>query len=466
MPRRMLASLLLQVLCALFLTTRAAAFDCGNGLQEPGEECDDGNHLDGDGCSATCLLELCNSLTGTWYAGGVTGFFLEAADSAVGALLVPNPHDAIHTIALTGTLSGATVNLLPLLTGNLGRCSLMLIGGIVPLSLQKVSSDLCGDGVLTSGEECDDGNWVNGDGCDALCLVERCGNAVLDVDEECDDGNGTNGDACDVNCTSPRCGNYVVDPGEQCDDGNTTGGDGCDEHCGIPGCPNGVVDPGEECDDGNITDNDGCARNCRLQGCGNFIVEVGEECDDGNLLDGDGCDSNCTLTRCGNGIATGSEQCDSGTATGDCCSAACQIEPAGGACADDGDPCTADQCGSSGVCTHAAIPDCAVSTTTSTSTSTTTSLPAGSCVDSDGDGEIDSRDRCPDTPPHTEVDDGGCSLVQFCASFDVTVRAGARACKKADWKNDEPVMPSRQRDCTIERGGHGTLDDRCIPSAP
>ena len=30
---------------------------CGNGVPEAGEECDDGNNDDGDGCSADCLLE-------------------------------------------------------------------------------------------------------------------------------------------------------------------------------------------------------------------------------------------------------------------------------------------------------------------------------------------------------------------------------------------------------------------------
>lgn len=30
---------------------------CGNGILEEGEECDDGNVQDGDGCSSTCLLE-------------------------------------------------------------------------------------------------------------------------------------------------------------------------------------------------------------------------------------------------------------------------------------------------------------------------------------------------------------------------------------------------------------------------
>lgn len=31
--------------------------DCGDGLLSPDEECDDGNVVDGDGCSASCTLE-------------------------------------------------------------------------------------------------------------------------------------------------------------------------------------------------------------------------------------------------------------------------------------------------------------------------------------------------------------------------------------------------------------------------
>jgi cysteine-rich repeat protein len=32
---------------------------CGNGISNAGEECDDGNNVDGDGCSARCLKEFC-----------------------------------------------------------------------------------------------------------------------------------------------------------------------------------------------------------------------------------------------------------------------------------------------------------------------------------------------------------------------------------------------------------------------
>jgi cysteine-rich repeat protein len=36
------------------------ASPCGNGVLQPGEECDDGNTVNGDGCSSTCQLEIHN----------------------------------------------------------------------------------------------------------------------------------------------------------------------------------------------------------------------------------------------------------------------------------------------------------------------------------------------------------------------------------------------------------------------
>ena len=35
----------------------ASLFECGNGFLEPGEQCDDGNRVSGDGCSINCILE-------------------------------------------------------------------------------------------------------------------------------------------------------------------------------------------------------------------------------------------------------------------------------------------------------------------------------------------------------------------------------------------------------------------------
>lgn len=86
-----------------------------------------------------------------------------------------------------------------------------------------------------------------------------------------------------------------------------------------------------------------------------------------------------------------------------------------------------------------------------------------SAPDQDGDGEATVTDRCPGTPPGAAVDDSGCSQAQFCARFDATTSTGKAICKKADWKNDEPAMKSKERDCVIDKGAvKGPSDDRCV----
>lgn len=74
--------------------------------------------------------------------------------------------------------------------------------------------------------------------------------------------------------------------------------------------------------------------------CGNSIVDYlnGEQCDDGNTASGDGCSATCQIeasASCGNGmleLAAG-EECDDGNkAAGDGCSPACQLETVGQAC--------------------------------------------------------------------------------------------------------------------------------------
>ena len=39
--------------------------------------------------------------------------------------------------------------------------------------LKRQVAMLCGDAVLTEGEQCDDGNLIFGDGCDDQCVIER-----------------------------------------------------------------------------------------------------------------------------------------------------------------------------------------------------------------------------------------------------------------------------------------------------
>jgi cysteine-rich repeat protein len=161
---------------------------CGNALRDPDEVCDDGNVLDGDGCSANCRsTETCGN--------GIL-------DVTVGEVC-------------DGNVVGG------------GRCS-----------SDCRSIGVCGNGIVDIAvhEVCDDGNIIGGDGCSADCLTEVCGNGIVDiaVGEVCDDWNIIGGDGCSADCRSREvCGNGIVDiaVGEVCDDGNTIGGDGCSADC-------------------------------------------------------------------------------------------------------------------------------------------------------------------------------------------------------------------------------------------
>ncbi|MEZ4365571.1 MAG: DUF4215 domain-containing protein [Kofleriaceae bacterium] len=264
----------------------------GDGVVGGDEVCDDGNRVDGDGCSALCTSdETCGN--------GVRDLLEECDD------------------------------------GN--RAS----GDGCQADCRRPA---CGDGVLDPMEGCDDGGVVDGDGCTARCTLEACGNGIRDLLEECDDGNLVDGDGCQATCRLPTCGDGVIDPTEACDDGNRVAADGCNASCASDEtCGNGVVDPqvGEQCDDGNLMDADGCQASCQLPACGDAIVDPAEVCDDGNTVSGDGCNATCISDEsCGNGVVDLGELCDDGNLqSGDACQPTCLPPRCGDALLDPGEIC-------------------------------------------------------------------------------------------------------------------------------
>jgi len=114
--------------------------NCGNGLVDNGEQCDDGNKLSGDGCSSLCQSEI------TAYCGD-------------GRIQKPNSFG----------LDEECENMPP---NNLDGdgCSSQCLNESVAV---------CSDGILQQpndnnfNEQCDDGNKVSGDGCNNLCQIER-----------------------------------------------------------------------------------------------------------------------------------------------------------------------------------------------------------------------------------------------------------------------------------------------------
>ncbi len=230
---------------------------CGDGVVDGGEDCDDGNIADNDGCRSDCTLASCGD--------GAVHVGVEGCDDG-------NMNDG---------------------DGCRNNCQVAK----------------CGDGVVQVGVEgCDDGNQNDADGCGNGCQVGSCGDGKVQVGEACDDGNANNFDACLNACTAAKCGDGVVYGGvEQCDTGGPS--QQCNANCTISKCGDGVVNgaAGEDCDTG--AQSGSCDADCSKVVCGDGIKnqQAGEQCDDGNVNDGDGCSPACVA---------GPKKCDQGNDPG------------------------------------------------------------------------------------------------------------------------------------------------------
>jgi cysteine-rich repeat protein len=250
--------------------------DQGTGglLNDGNEECDDGNNDDGDGCSASCVLEN----PGPSCGDGIRTTPNEECD---GALVGGN-----DCTTIPGGFTGGTLGCYP--QGNAQECmydtslctgSVCVNDGICDVAGGETNSCndcSCGDGVFEpSSEQCEDGNNDDGDGCSASCIDENpgavCPNNILEGNEQCDTFQ-LNGQSC-------------------LSQGQPDGTLGCDGSCmfdygqctGVDVCGNGICEVGET--------NSACSSDCF---CGDGYVETtSEQCDDGDNDDGDGCDMSC-----------------------------------------------------------------------------------------------------------------------------------------------------------------------------
>jgi fibro-slime domain-containing protein len=229
--------------------------NCGNGVLNAGEQCDDGNTVGGDGCTKICQIES------GWSCPTAGQPCVRTEVCGDGMLQLPEQCDDGNTTPGDGC--SATCNVEP---------------GYVCHVPGKPCIPLCGDGIITGTEKCDDGNTTNGDGCSSTCQVEP----------------GATCSGTPSVCTLAVCGNGVVEAGEACDCGTslTTFPTGCTG-------PNGLFNG----------DGTGCSKTCTKEPicrsggvtqacatvCGNGNIETGEQCDDGNTVAGDGCSPTCTV---------------------------------------------------------------------------------------------------------------------------------------------------------------------------
>lgn len=302
--------------------------DCGNSLLDRGEDCDDGSHANGDGCSERCRFER--------------GFGAECGNDVIekGEECDTGNENSDETPSACRT-----------------NCRLAKCGDSI-LDLREECDDgaansnaipnacrtncrlaTCGDGTKDEGEQCDTaGKKLKKEICQPSCrFIPRCGDGRKDPGEQCDHGaknsNITPG-SCRTTCKKPRCGDGLRDPGEECDQNLP---EKCTPKCRVPRCGDGLLSPKEQCDDGNRNNRDDCTNTCKPSRCGDGFLSQNEQCDDGNTNGGDGCKV-CKLehgyackgtfcfTRCGDNIVAGVESCDDGNMQdGDGCNSSCHI---------------------------------------------------------------------------------------------------------------------------------------------
>jgi len=141
---------------------------CGDGVRQAadGEQCDDGNFVNGDACSSTCLLTQCGD-------GNLDPFEecdLGTANAVTGACRT----DCQWASCGDGARFAGPVP--PGAPVQIEECDLGALNSSAPNAGCRPGcvGRRCGDGARDEidGERCDDGNLDPGDGCDAFCKSE------------------------------------------------------------------------------------------------------------------------------------------------------------------------------------------------------------------------------------------------------------------------------------------------------
>ena len=301
------------------------ATECGDGVLDFGEECDDGDPVDGDGCDSNCTTTACGN-------GIATG--TEQCDDG-------------NTAEGDGCDSNCTVS-------------------------------GCANGIVAGTEQCDDGNTNSCDGCSEACENEGfCGDAVLDPACEFCDGGGESA-TCDTDCTTATCGDGIVNSasGEVCDEFGESAT--CDSDCSAAACGDGTLNgtSGESCDGGGESTT--CDVDCTAAACGDGTTNVtaGETCDD--FGESATCDADCTAAACGDGTTnvTADETCDDGGE-----SATCDVDCTAAVCGDGTTNVTAGETCDDGIESATCDADC----TAAACGDGTTNVTAGETCDDGGE---------------------------------------------------------------------------------
>jgi fibro-slime domain-containing protein len=232
--------------------------NCGNGVIDTGETCDDKNTASDDGCSSSCQVE--NGWTCSTSATSGVSICIRLCGN--GVIDSGETCDDKNAASNDGCSSSCQVE-------NGWTCSTSATSGI------STCTPSCGDTIVVGNEGCDDGNDIPYDGC-YQCQAEpscdsgecppTCGDGIVAGDEACDDGNTADGDGCSADCTTMgtvatgwNCSNVSSDLPSTLDipvvfrDFKSGYSDSASPHCATPDPTARVVLTGE----GGTGNNDG-----------------------------------------------------------------------------------------------------------------------------------------------------------------------------------------------------------------
>lgn len=296
--------------------------DCGDGVINTGEQCDDGDSDNNDDCPNDCQLAVCGDTV------------LEGREECE----PPNVGNCLSNCLFRGGGGGVA-----------GFSSASSAGSFFN---RPDPPNGCGNAILEvdKGEECDSGTRFNGLGtCSFDCKLLVCGDGIISpqIGEDCEPTIAGTVDGV-TTFEVGTCGEVCTAP-EMTHQGTTHGGcrrmffPACDgassssvpTQSGPPRCGNGIVDVTEECDFGGICEGgdfdgsfwtDRTSANTCIAGGGVPQPESG-----------DGCDDACKTEFCGDGSVqqrgadnqpntADDEECDNGSVCSNDPSIACRLD--------------------------------------------------------------------------------------------------------------------------------------------
>lgn len=281
--------------------TEATELCCGNGVQEDGEECDDSNDSNGDGCSASCALEEegpgngeCVPSLPVEYINSSTGTCSNALSLILDAPAGIHGGDLLLAVVTTNNNLPATPNGWTLIEDEIpgGNCGSQTFSRVVqeddPESYAfPFASATFASGILSAYSNAQINNPIMASAGNVTSAYSPPG--IITTQNQTlvvlftSSGNGGNQWSTPAgwtaqftgqqNSTSSGAFHFLQESAGPVTPPTATPGMPDEGHahliaisvCTPALCGNGVTDAGESCDDGNTINGDGCSSTCSVE---------------------------------------------------------------------------------------------------------------------------------------------------------------------------------------------------------